>query len=110
MSNDTHERLKIKSQPVAKQDPRVRISNWQETFLGFSPENAKLEAMRCIQCPDAPCQAARAAATSARLPVNRYMLELPALLFRWLTATAATLYLAAKLARGAKRLRISAFL
>ena len=58
MSNDTHERLQIKSQPVAKQDPRVRINNWQETFLGFSPENAKLEAMRCIQCPDAPCQAA----------------------------------------------------
>ena len=58
MSNDTHERLKIQSQPIAKQDPRVRVSNWQETFLGFSPEHAKLEAMRCIQCPDAPCQAA----------------------------------------------------
>ncbi len=58
MSNDTHERLKIEGQPIPKQDPRVRISNWQETFLGFSPESAKIEAMRCIQCPDAPCQAA----------------------------------------------------
>ena len=58
MSNDTHERLQIKSQPVPKQDPRVRINNWQETFLGYSEGAAKIEATRCIDCPDAPCQAA----------------------------------------------------
>ena len=58
MSNDTHERLKIEGQPAPKQDPRVRTQNWQETFLGFSLESAKIEATRCIQCPDAPCMTA----------------------------------------------------
>ena len=58
MSNDTHERLKIEGQPTPKQDPRVRTQNWQETFLGFSLESAKIEATRCIQCPDAPCMTA----------------------------------------------------
>ncbi len=58
MANDTHKRLGIESQPVPKQDPRVRVSNWQETFLGYSEPAAKIEAMRCIQCPDAPCQKA----------------------------------------------------
>ncbi|MDP3768504.1 MAG: dihydropyrimidine dehydrogenase, partial [Dehalococcoidia bacterium] len=58
MANDTHRRLKIKRQPIRKQDPRVRVRNWQETFLGFDLETAKIEATRCIQCPDAPCQEA----------------------------------------------------
>ena len=58
MSNDTHKRLQIESQPVPKQDPRVRINNWQETFLGYSEGTAMIEASRCIDCPDAPCQAA----------------------------------------------------
>ena len=58
MTNETHKRLLIESQPVPKQDPRVRINNWQETFLGYSEGAAKIEATRCIDCPDAPCQAA----------------------------------------------------
>ncbi len=58
MSNDTHQRLKIEGQPLPKQDPKVRIHNWKETFLGFSLESAKIEAERCIHCPDAPCQQA----------------------------------------------------
>ena len=56
MPNETHRRLKIAPQPIPKQDPKVRIHNWDETFLGFSVESAKIEAERCIQCPDAPCQ------------------------------------------------------
>ena len=56
MPFDTHRRLKIDSQPTPKQDPKVRIQNWNETFLGFGAESAKIEATRCIQCPSAPCQ------------------------------------------------------
>jgi glutamate synthase (NADPH/NADH) small chain len=40
---------------MPKQDPAVRITNWDETYLGFDLEFAKLEAHRCIQCPAAPC-------------------------------------------------------
>ena len=56
MPFDTHRRLKMDSQPTPKQDPKVRIQNWNETFLGFGAESAKIEATRCIQCPSAPCQ------------------------------------------------------
>ena len=58
MPCDTHRRLEIDAQPIPKQDPKVRVHNWNETFLGFSVESAKIEAARCIQCPDAPCQTA----------------------------------------------------
>jgi glutamate synthase (NADPH/NADH) small chain len=44
--------------PIRKQDPELRKRNWDEVFLGFDIEAAKLEASRCIQCPTAPCQQA----------------------------------------------------
>jgi len=56
MTCETHQRLGIVGQPIPKQDPEVRIRNWDETFLGFDLETAKVEAARCIQCPAAPCQ------------------------------------------------------
>src|SRR3990170_4812845 len=58
MPCEIHRRLEIARQPTPKQDPKVRIHNWNETFLGFDLESAKIEAARCIQCPDAPCQKA----------------------------------------------------
>jgi len=58
MTSDTHRRLAIPAQPIPKQNPKVRVRNWDETFVGFDIETAKLEAARCIQCPDAPCIAA----------------------------------------------------
>lgn len=58
MDNDTHRRLRIEGQPIPKQAPQVRITNWRETFVGFDLQTAQLEATRCIHCPDAPCQAA----------------------------------------------------
>ena len=45
-------------QPVPKQDPRERIKNWDEAFLGYTIESAVIEAQRCIHCPTAPCQEA----------------------------------------------------
>jgi glutamate synthase (NADPH/NADH) small chain len=58
MTSDTQRRLAIPAQPIPKQNPKVRVRNWDETFVGFDLETAKIEAARCIQCPDAPCQAA----------------------------------------------------
>ncbi len=55
---DIQRRLAISRVPINKQDPEVRKKNWDEVFLGFDLESAKTEAMRCIQCPTAPCQQA----------------------------------------------------
>jgi glutamate synthase (NADPH/NADH) small chain len=56
--NDVQRRLAISRVPINKQDPSLRTKNWDEVFLGFDLENAKVEAMRCLQCPTAPCQQA----------------------------------------------------
>ncbi|TMB95925.1 MAG: NADPH-dependent glutamate synthase [Chloroflexi bacterium] len=56
MPCDNHRRLEIPVQPVPKQDPRERIKNWDEAFLGYTLETAIIEAERCIHCPTAPCQ------------------------------------------------------
>ena len=55
---DRRARLKIPPQPVPKQDPKERIKNWDEVYLGYDLPTARLEANRCIQCPAAPCQVA----------------------------------------------------
>ena len=55
---DVQRRLAISRVPINKQDPEVRKKNWDEVFLGFDLESAKIEAMRCIHCPTAPCQQA----------------------------------------------------
>jgi glutamate synthase (NADPH/NADH) small chain len=55
---EVQRRLAISRVPINKQDARERRKNWDEVFLGFDIESAKVEAMRCIQCPTAPCQQA----------------------------------------------------
>ncbi len=40
---------------MPEQDPNVRNKNFQEVNLGFTEELAKLEALRCIQCPKPVC-------------------------------------------------------
>ena len=52
---DRKARLKIPAQVMPKQDPAVRIHNWEETILPIDLATAKIEAERCIQCPAAPC-------------------------------------------------------
>lgn len=49
------ERMKIKRQVMPEQDPLVRSTNFNEVNLGFTEELAKLEALRCIQCPKPTC-------------------------------------------------------
>ncbi len=58
MPCDNHRRLAIPVQPVPKQDPRERVKNWDESYLGYGLEAAIVEAERCIHCPTAPCQEA----------------------------------------------------
>ncbi|MFN0093416.1 MAG: NADPH-dependent glutamate synthase [Dehalococcoidia bacterium] len=53
-----HRRLSVSVQPVPKQDAAARVKNFDETYIGFDLNAAKIEASRCIQCPSAPCQEA----------------------------------------------------
>ncbi len=49
------ERLKIPRQPVPEQSPEVRRKNFEEVSLGYSPQMARLEALRCLQCKKPKC-------------------------------------------------------
>ncbi len=49
------ERLSIPPQEMPTQDHHLRIKNMKEVALGYSAEQAKVEAMRCLQCKNAPC-------------------------------------------------------
>jgi glutamate synthase (NADPH) small chain len=49
------DRRAIERQEMPSQDPDVRRENMCEVALGLTPEQAQLEAMRCIQCKNQPC-------------------------------------------------------
>jgi len=49
------ERLTIPPQEMPVQDPRERIGNMNEVALGYSAEQAQVEALRCLGCANAPC-------------------------------------------------------
>jgi len=49
------DRMAIPAQEMPSQDPAVRRSNMEEVAIGYTPEQAKLEAERCLQCKTAPC-------------------------------------------------------
>ena len=51
------DRMAIPPQEMPAQAPDVRCRNMDEVATGYSPEQARLEAMRCLQCKNAPCQA-----------------------------------------------------
>ena len=44
-----------KREPMPKQDPKMRIQNFDEVALGYSREQAIREASRCLQCKKAFC-------------------------------------------------------
>ncbi len=48
-------RMAIPPQEMPSQAPEVRCHNMSEVALGYSAEQARLEAMRCLQCKNAPC-------------------------------------------------------
>ena len=49
------ERLAIPQQQMPSQDPGKRIQNMQEVATGYTEEQCRVEAMRCLQCKNAPC-------------------------------------------------------
>ena len=49
------ERYKIPPQDMPAQDPVTRVSNVNEVATGYTELNARLEAMRCLGCKNAPC-------------------------------------------------------
>ncbi len=51
------DRLKIPPQNMPAQEPGVRRLNTREVTLGYSDAQARVEALRCLQCRNAPCVA-----------------------------------------------------
>ncbi|MBN2184037.1 MAG: NADPH-dependent glutamate synthase [Candidatus Krumholzibacteriota bacterium] len=49
------ERLEIPPQRMREQTPKDRIGNVEEVPFGFTEEEARIEASRCLQCKTAPC-------------------------------------------------------
>jgi len=49
------DRMKIPRHTMGAQAPEVRVGNFKEVNLGYSPEMALEEAQRCLECKDAPC-------------------------------------------------------
>ena len=48
-------KVNLNREPMAKQDPKARGRNFNQVALGYSDEQAKTEASRCLQCPKHPC-------------------------------------------------------
>ncbi len=48
-------KLNLNREPMPRQNPKARGKNFKEVALGYSAEQAKAEASRCIQCPKRPC-------------------------------------------------------
>jgi len=49
------DRYKIPPQDMPEQDPIKRITNVSEVATGYTETHARLEALRCLQCKNAPC-------------------------------------------------------
>jgi glutamate synthase (NADPH/NADH) small chain len=48
-------RVKKEAEPMPKQKPEVRRTNFNEVALGYTEEQVKAEANRCLQCPKPQC-------------------------------------------------------
>jgi glutamate synthase (NADPH) small chain len=48
-------KTKIPRTPIPEQEPKVRARNFQEVSLGYTEEDALLEASRCLQCKKPKC-------------------------------------------------------
>ncbi len=51
----TKDRLAIPPQDIPEQDATTRRHNVNEVALGYTEEQARIEAWRCLQCKNAPC-------------------------------------------------------
>ena len=48
--------MSLKKNPMPSQDPKVRAHNFDEVALGYTEEQVKDEAARCLNCKNAPCR------------------------------------------------------
>ncbi len=57
MTSDTKPKPKVQKTvvPMPKQTPEVRRRNFNEVALGYTEEQALVEASRCLQCPKPQC-------------------------------------------------------
>jgi len=55
MAEKRSKKEKIPRQQMAEQDPLVRAKNFDEVPYGYTEEQAKLEAARCLQCKKPAC-------------------------------------------------------
>jgi len=51
----TKDRLAIPPQEIPEQDAAARRHNVNEVALGYTEEQARIEALRCLQCKNTPC-------------------------------------------------------
>jgi len=49
------ERMKVPRQSMPEQDACARVRNFEEVNLGYSPELAQQEALRCLECAKPTC-------------------------------------------------------
>ncbi len=49
------DRIQIPQQEMPSQNPDLRRSNMDEVALGYTEEQVKVEAARCLDCKNAPC-------------------------------------------------------
>jgi glutamate synthase (NADPH) small chain len=50
-----HRPVKGPRTPMRENDPLERVASFTEVGLGYAPEEARAEAMRCLQCAKPPC-------------------------------------------------------
>jgi glutamate synthase (NADPH/NADH) small chain len=55
MNQEKSKKIKIPRQKMPEQKPEERIKNFNEVPYGYTPELAKLEASRCLQCKKPTC-------------------------------------------------------
>jgi glutamate synthase (NADPH) small chain len=49
------ERMKLPRQHMPEVEPRIRAHNFEEVNLGFDPEAAEIESLRCLECAKPVC-------------------------------------------------------
>ena len=54
-TTEKKKRTQVPRQKMPEQEPKVRAKNFDEVPFGYTPELAKLEASRCLQCKKPSC-------------------------------------------------------
>jgi glutamate synthase (NADPH/NADH) small chain len=67
------ERAKLPRQRVPEQDAQLRAHNFCEVNLGFPPEQARQEALRCIECAKPGCSEKCPVSVNVRAVIDRIL-------------------------------------